>query len=162
MPQAHPRESRGQSPAELPPPPALQPAPQPARRRRFSGDAALSSSTWPCSPPPLRTCTRQLLGPGPLPPGPGPLPPAAAATASASAASAAAGAAAAAAAAAGGARPSTTTSVAATAAQGHRLRSTEQHLLQRVPHVRRRGGVAALVEPVSLRGKRTLCYPMMS
>ena len=25
---------------------------------------------WPCSPAPLRSCTLQLLGPGPLPPGP--------------------------------------------------------------------------------------------
>ena len=31
------------------------------------------SSTWPCSPPPLRTCTPQLLGPVPLLPGPVPL-----------------------------------------------------------------------------------------
>ena len=41
---------------------------QPARRRRFSGDAALSSSTWPCLPPLLHTCTLPLLGPGPAPP----------------------------------------------------------------------------------------------
>ena len=48
---------------------------QPAGRRRFSGGAALSSSTWPCLPPPLRTCTPPPPGQGPAPPpGPAPLP----------------------------------------------------------------------------------------
>ena len=46
--------------------------PQTVHWRRFFGGAALSSST--CMPPPLRTCTPPLLGPGPLPPPPLPSP----------------------------------------------------------------------------------------